>query len=233
MFGEITVHGIVLSTMPVGEYDRRVTILTAEKGRITAFARGARRPTNTFAAYTQPFTYAEFLLSEGKDAYNYKSVDKPKFFEELRSDSEGIYYGMYFCELAGYFTREGMREPEQMKLLYMALLALSKKKMPCELVRYAYELRSIGIYGEAPLAAGRFYSLAHNGFTDVNYAGSIEVCESTLYTVQFVLSKGVKELFSFNVTETVLDELKRTAADYVKNRIDRPLKSLEMLEMLV
>lgn len=233
MFGEITVHGIVLNTMPVGEYDRRVTILTAEKGKITAFARGARRAVNSFAAYTQPFTYAEFVLTEGKDAYNYKSVDKPHFFEELRRDPEGLYYGMYFCELAGYFTREGMREPEQMKLLYLALLALTKKVMPCELIRYAFELRSIGIYGEAPLLNGRYYSLKHNGFTDINCAGSIEICESALYTVQYVLTRPVKEVFSFNVSEEVLEDLRRTAAEYVKSHIDRPLKSLEMLEVML
>ena len=70
----VEVTGIVLKTVPIGEYDKRVVILTKERGKIAAFARGARKPNSRFLAPTTPFAFGIFSVYEGKSSYNISEI---------------------------------------------------------------------------------------------------------------------------------------------------------------
>ena len=94
----------------MGEYDRVVSILTKERGKISAFARGARKPGNRLAAATNPFSFGCFKLYEGKNSYTIAEADIQNYFEGLRTDYAGAYYGMYFTEVTEYYTRENNDE---------------------------------------------------------------------------------------------------------------------------
>lgn len=242
----ITVTGLVLATMPIGDYDKRLTILTKERGKISAFAKGARKPNSALLACSQPFTFGEFVLYEGRTSYNVQSVNIKNYFAELRNDVEMVYYGLYFCEFVDYMTREGSNETPILKLLYQSLRALGKQSIGIVLVRYIFELKLIALSGEAPqvfecVKCGtkddyRLFSVESGGIVchacRRRVSGCVKVQGATVYTMQFVLSTPVEKLYSFTVREEVLMEFKTLMDRYRKSYIDHKFKSLELLEIL-
>ncbi len=243
----VVVTGIVLSVTPIGEYDKRVVILTKEKGRISAFAKGARKPNSPLVGAVSPFCFGEFTLYEGRTSYNIIQVSITNYFQEVRADMEAAYYGFYFMEFAEYYTREYNDETQMLKLLYQTLRALAKKSIPNALIRCIFELKAIYINGEGPQVfqcvkcgdterpvifsakeGGIVCSECRQGVYD-----EMEIDTSTLYAMQYIAGSTIEKLYTFTVSDTVLHTLQKILARYISIYIDRQFKSLEILEICV
>ena len=142
-------------------------------------------------------------------------ADISNYFESLRTDFGGAYYGIYFLEVADYYARENNDEKEMLRLLYQSLRALQSERLSNLLVRYIFEIKAMAVNGEFP-------GIPVNGtFT-----------ESARYAVSFVLSSAVEKLYTFTVTRPVLAELGVIAERGRRQVMDRDFKSLEVLDKL-
>ncbi len=215
MQGITEITGMVLKAEPINDYDRRVVFLTKERGKISAFARGARKQNSKLLAATNPFCFGTFKLYEGRTSYNVMEAEITNYFEGLRNDYEGAFYGMYFLEVMDYYTRENNDEKEMLKLLYQSLRALMHEGLSNALVRYIFEMKAMVLNGEFP-------GMPKEG----------EWEESTRYAVNYITESTVEKLYTFTVTPQVLAQLKAIADDYRRRTIDRPFKSLEIVEEL-
>ena len=218
--------GMVLSSSTIGEYDKRVVVLTRENGRFSAFARGARRPKSPLSAVTEPFCFGEFYVFRGRDSYTIEEVKVENYFPELRTDLDRLYLGLYFCEVADYFTREGMRADAELELLYRSLLALTGTDSPdAGLIRRIYELRTLMIAGYAP----HFEEEDHCWHDD---AGAWKLSSPAAYTVGEILNRPLRDLYGFRVSEAVVNELSRCIGTFFKKNTDRHFRTLDTLERL-
>ena len=212
---QVSAAGMVLKASPVGEYDRRLVILTREFGKITAFARGARRPGNSLMAVSNPFVFGKFLLYEGRDAYTLAGAEVKNYFIEIAGDVEAACYGSYFLEFADYYGREGIEAEETLKLLYQSMRALLNEKLPNRLVKAVFELKLMEINGEY------FEELSGN------------LDPSTRYAWEFVLASPVEKLYTFALSDQVLLEFSRCVEENRRRFVDKTFHSLDILQVLV
>ena len=212
----VSVNGMVIKSTPVGDYDKRLVLLTRERGRITAFARGARRMNHALMAGTRPFSFGGFTLYPGRDAYSVQNAEISNYFDGFREDLEGAVYGMYFLDVADYYTRENADCMDYMKLVYQSLRALLIPAIPRKLVRYIYELKAMVYSGECPQDWEQFESW--NADT------------STRYAFQFVIASPVEKLYTFTLSEEVCEEFGRIVTYLRRHYVEHPFKSLEILE---
>ena len=215
MSSNYEVTGMVLSSVPAGEYDRRVEILTRERGRISGFAQGARRPGSPVMAAAQPFVFGTFVISEGRTANKIREARVDNFFAGLRKDVSGSLYGTYFMEVLQYVTRENNDETALLMLAYQTLRALESDAFDNRLVRAVFEIKTIMIEGEYP-----------GPRRDTKYL------DATLYTLDFLFRTAPARVYTFSVKPEVLEELGSYARWLCKKTWDHRFQSLEILELL-
>ncbi|MBQ9279195.1 MAG: DNA repair protein RecO [Lachnospiraceae bacterium] len=243
---EIEVTGIVLYVTLVGEYDKRLVILTKERGKITVFANGARRPNSALTAASQSYVMGTFTVFPTRDAYNLVKVDVKEYFHDIAYDMEKMCYAAYFSEFMSYYTREGDFCTNNLNLLYVTFKALLDDRVSNELIRYIYEIKLMDIEGEGLQA----FSCVNCGEKErINYfdarSGGLlcdkcalakkvtyKVSDSLIYTLQYILSTPINKLYGFTLSEEVMGELRYVAERFRNEYVDKKFKSLEILSTL-
>ena len=185
-------------------------------------------------------------MQESGSAYRLIQVEIRNYFREISEDMESACYGSYFLEFADYYARENDDGAMLLQLLYAALRALLNPKLDNCLIRYTFELRTMAEGGEYPqvfqcTVCGSDQNLCaiwpkKNSVLckhcRTRISGSIPVLESTIYTMQYMITTPPQRLFAFTVSAQVRKELVKEIDDFRCRYIDRHFRSLEILDMM-
>ena len=145
-------EAIVLRTHKLGEADRIITLLTRERGKVRAVAKGVRRTKSKFGARLEPFSRVDLLVYEGKTLDIITQAESLNAYgQDLALDYSLWTAGQTMLETADRLTPEDSVSAESQYLLLVgALRTLVTGEHAAGLVLDAFLLRSLSMAGYSP-----------------------------------------------------------------------------------
>ena len=212
----ITVEGIIIKQENIKEYDKILTLLTKELGKIKIYSFNSRRQKSTNISKTRIFCNAFFELRCIKNNYNLSSARVINSFDDISNNPENIIYGSYFLEIIDFVTFENIESEAHLNNLIAALKALVRGKMNKKLISKVFELSVLYIEG--------MYVTSDN----VKNIKS----ETVKYVWDYVLSHDGDNLYNFNITNEYLKEFSEAVDIEFKQKIDKKFQSIQMINQL-
>ena len=147
-------HGLVLRETETKESDKILTVLTAQEGKISVIARGARRKNSRLAAACQLFVWSEMTLYKRGNWYYLDAAEPVELFGGLQTDLVNFSLAAYLCELTEFVAGEDTPAQSLLRLLLNGLYALAYLGKAPSLVKPAFTFRLLALAGFEPMTEG-------------------------------------------------------------------------------
>jgi DNA repair protein RecO (recombination protein O) len=139
---------VVLRTVPLGEADRIVTLMTENHGRVRAVAKGIRRTTSKFGSRLEPTTHVSLQLYAGRELDTITQAETIAQLGNIRDDLHRFGRANVMLETVDQVALE--REPNNAlyRMLVGALSELDRDDAP--LVLAGFLLKMLALEGFQP-----------------------------------------------------------------------------------
>jgi DNA repair protein RecO (recombination protein O) len=237
---------IVLSRFDLGEADRVVTLLTPDRGKFKAIARGVRRPTSRLGGALEPFAQLRVNLARGRTFEVVTGVALVRAFLRLRDSLEATATAWYLAELAERTVEEREPVPAVFALLRRGFELLDAGMAPWRVARW-FELHLADELGqgpetdrccecETPLAAGAAVRWVPplGGALCERCPGPPEsrvgLSADAVKLLRAYRRLDAETLARLRVPATVEAEVERAMRDFVRFALEREPRSLAFLD---
>lgn len=238
----IKVKGIVLAENNMGDYDKMLTILTPNFGKISCAAKGARKPKSALLAGTQLFCFSEYLMYQWTSTYHVNSCETIEMFYKIRTDLDKLKYAIHLNKIVQDVTDENENCYNILQLYLNALYMIAETEKDRDLVVSIFKLRLLKILGFTPRVMEcvnckekqnlSYFSIRDNGFKCAACSkqdkSSIFMSESTANAIKYTISAPARKVFSFNLKNESLEEFKLITRIYFNEKMEKEYKLEEI-----
>lgn len=238
----VKINGIIIAENNLGDYDKMLTILTPNYGKISCVAKGARRPKSSLLAGTQLFCFGEYLMYKGSSTYHINSCETIEMFYNLRIDLDKLKYAIYCNKIIVDVTEENQNCFSILQLFLNTLYCISETEKNLDLMISIFKLRLLSLLGYQPRVLEctnckekeslSYFSLRDNGFKceacGKQDKSCISMTESTKNAITYTITAPPKKIFSFALKENSLEEFKLIIKLYFDEKLEKEYKLEEL-----
>ena len=142
-------EGLTLRKASIGEADLVVTVFTAEKGKVRAVGKGARRSSSRLVGHLEPLTLARMSMARGRELDIVSQAEVLDGFASIKADLDMMTRGLYVAELLDGFGPEDSPSPALFRLAVNVLWALPSAAEPESSLRH-FEFHLLRLTGMLP-----------------------------------------------------------------------------------
>ena len=147
---QITTEGIVLKQRKIANNRRMIVIFTRQYGKISAGTSINERNRSKSALALRPFTFAEYDLFRGRDAYSINSAATKKSFYAIGEDLDKFMTASAFIEYLDKILQEGESMPGLFGLALEFMESIERTKSDPATLLYAFIVKSFKLLGVSP-----------------------------------------------------------------------------------
>ena len=144
-----TTDALVLRARPLREADRIYTLLTRERGKVDAVAKGVRRPRSAMGGRLEPLAEVRVALHKGRSLDVITEVRTVRSYWTGLARPDALATASLFAETVDLFCEPDLPLPEIYALLAGAVGAVAASDAPASLVP-RFQLRLLHALGLAP-----------------------------------------------------------------------------------
>lgn len=151
---ELRVTGLVVRTVDVGEYDKIVTLVTMEQGKVSVTAKGARSLKSKHIPTTELYAYGTYILKQYKNYWYLADSELIESFYSLRTDVAKLALAAYIADVCADVSVEEQSDSAVLRLTLNSLYAAANDVAPLDMIKAAFELKVMALGGFCPDLVG-------------------------------------------------------------------------------
>jgi DNA repair protein RecO (recombination protein O) len=241
---------VILHSLDFAESDKLVTFFTRDFGKLRGIAKGAKRSRKRFGSGLEPLTCSAVCFFEKEKAslvrLDHCEIVDP--FPHIHSDMLRLGYAGYLAELISVTAAERERSGELYALLIGFFELLNQPAFREEFVRI-FELRLLALAGYQPelrscVVCRREAKDKHRHWFCQSKGGLIcsdcvrdsldhaHLSWGTIRTLQRAQTIELEKIRRLFFSSQAREESRRILPHFIEYRIEKPLKSLRLLQQL-